>query len=534
MRAILCACLALLAVAGPVHADLFDRAVDELFDDINYRRSFYNAGQSLIGGVVTRFPVTVSNPDPTNFRISTPCGSWSLTPKGVLQNLKEMLDPDRLLAALTSAIQDSIQNLIGAAVSKLSMMTVCYAVPTLCDLTKHMQAVAGQLHNVRSLSCQQLEGMVGNIATSLTAGRTARCVQAQIGQGMSLNVAQRICASGEWEAAPSHPGADQGWGTFGDNASASIPGGSAFPDDPMPLAGDTAHAPGQRKEQLLIRDTLKVALKDSTMTAAEKEELLEFQHYMIGDITVRDVTADGSPAPGEDKPAETQMDPKMPEYKLHDYYKSEFSRMDGILECAVNTFGPHTDVANDPTLDSTCSGIQYALISDTNTLSGTTSVSSPEEALETLSIPGFPLPMQGLRGLYELRQIGDTDTYVSLKGKIAGTLALMRSVWRTRELRDELETGMIGSKDQTAEEREQIVKRMRRLEREAERMIESRDTAERFMLPTVQAIVQHREAKRAEGLGQAMSAPAKVEDRGILSGLWNSFGYRFDGEEPPP
>ena len=513
-------CLLVLLMAPSVRADLFDRVVDEMFGDQRVRRSSYlGGGRSMMGGAVVQFPVSVTNPDPDHFRINTPCGSWSLTPKGVMQNLKEMLDPDRLLAALTSAIQDSIQNLIGAAVSKLSMMTVCYAVPTLCDLTKHMQAVAGQLHNIRSLSCQQLEGMVGNIATSLTAGRTARCVQAQIGQGMSLNVAQRICASGEWTAAPSNPGPDGGWGLFGDGGG-SVPGGSAFPDDPMPSG--TADPPGQRKEQKIISDTLKTALKDSTMGAAEKTELLEVQEHLIGDITVKDVTADGVAAPGADKPSETHMDPKMPEYKLHHYYASEFSRFDALMECAINTFGPHRDPTTDPT--PSCGTLSYQKIDNT---AATETAATAEELLRKVSIPGTEVPISGLQGLYEMKEFGEVSRYRVLKGKIVGSLALMRSVWTTRELRDELETGMMGKKELSEEERKQIEIRLRRLDREAERMVESRDAAERYIIPTFQTIVQDREMRRAVIARQVLGAGEDADRGGVMGGVWNPFGYKM-------
>ena len=548
MNRILCGVMVLLMIAGPAQADLFDRVIKDMYMDDTRRRSSYSGRQTMVGGAVTRYPISISNPQVDHFRINTPCGSWSLTPQGVLNNLTEMLDPDRLKAALMAAIQSSIQNLVGAVVSKLSMLTVCYAVPTLCDLTKHMQAISGQLHNVRALSCQQLEGMVNNVANSLTAGRTSRCIQAQIGAGMSLNVAQRMCASGEWDAAPTHPGPLQGWGIFGDNASASTKG-HAFPDDPMvvtnaasfgyPDLDETGSAgSGERREQKLIRDTLETALADSTMSEREKYELLDFQKHMIGDVTVRDPSADPAnpnTPPGDDEPAETEYDPEMPEYKLHDYYRSEFSRFDGVLECAINTFGGHTDLLTDPTLDAACGSIQYALITDTGgATSGSMAVSTPAQALQELSVPGFEIPIQALRGLRDLREVGDVDTYEAMKGKVSGTLALMRSLWKTRELRDELETGMMGKDDQTEEERMQTEVRLRRLEREAARMVESRDVAERFMIPTVQAIVQQREMRRARELERILRAPGLGDRKGIMGGMPIPFGYKLQPTPVPP
>ena len=531
VQRVLVSLLVVLLGCSHVEADLFDRIVDDMFTNQRQRRLMYTkGGRSMQGGAVVRFPVTISN-QADKFKISTPCGSWSLTPQGVLGNLKEMLDPDRLKAALMSAIQDSIQNLIGAVVSKLSMLTVCYAVPTLCDLTKHMQAVAGQLHNVRSLSCQQLEGMVNSVGTSLTAGRTSRCIQGQISQGMSLNVAQRICASGEWSPAPTNPGADGGWGLFGDGGG-STPGGSAFADAPM--SDDPANptvgldSPAQRTKQQIIRDTLKTALADSSIPPGEQQQLLDFQEHIIGDLSILDSSDPDSntPAadqPGDDEPASTELQPKMPEYKLHDFYKSEFGRMDAALECAIDTFGSHRDMTSDPT--ATCSQVDYMTIDNT---AANTPVPDSIALLKMLSIPGMEVPVSGLQGLYEMKGLGEVDKYVMFKGKISGSLALMRTVWMTRQIRDELETGMMGKEDQTEEERKQIEIRLRRLEREAERMIESRDTAERFMIPTFQAIIQDREIRRARIARQVLGAGERTDRGGTFGGAWNPFGYSLD------
>ena len=75
--------LALLAFASStVHADLFDRAVKGLFTTQEQTRSMYT-GQKSSTRAVVRYPVNISRQQ-DSFKISTPCGSWSLTPQGVV------------------------------------------------------------------------------------------------------------------------------------------------------------------------------------------------------------------------------------------------------------------------------------------------------------------------------------------------------------------------------------------------------------------------------------------------------------------
>lgn len=500
---------------GGASADLFDRASRALYATPERKRSYMVGENSALGaGAVPLFPDAVIDRQRNAIKISTPCGTWSLTPQAVMGNLTEMLDPDRLKAALMNAIQSSIQNLVGAVVSKLSMLTVCYAVPTLCDLTKHMQAVAGQLHNIRSLSCQQLEGVVGSVASTLTAGRTSRCIQAHIGQGMSLNVAQRVCASGEWRSSGTNPGLQQGWGLFGDapGAPGALPG-AGFTDNPDPTR--QTEPPGERKEQMIVEETLEAGLAAATgMTPAEKDELREFREHMIGDVKVVDTT---NPAADETEPAETQLQPVVPKYKLHDYYKSQAQLMSGLLRCAAQNIGGHRRPSTPPT--ATCS-VTY---NKTDGTPDAKSYGTTEEILQALSIPGVTLPFESLQSLHRMGERGMTDRQQTYVQKIAGSLAMQRTIWRTRELRDELETGMIGKEDQSEEEREQIEIRLRRLDREAQRMVEGRDTAERFVIPAMQALIMEEEMYQQRLMGEVMGA-AKQEQFGLTM---NPFGYRY-------
>ena len=52
---------------------------------------------------VVRYPVNIDRQQDSN-KISMPCGSRSLSPQGITQNLTEMLAPDRLKVTLISPI----------------------------------------------------------------------------------------------------------------------------------------------------------------------------------------------------------------------------------------------------------------------------------------------------------------------------------------------------------------------------------------------------------------------------------------------
>ena len=510
--------LALLLFASSVHADLFDRAVKGLFTTQEHTRSRMH-GQKSSSRAVVRYPVNITRQQ-DSFKVSTPCGSWSLTPQGVLGNLKEMLDPDRLKAALMSAIQDSIQNLIGAVVSKLSMLTVCYAVPTLCDLTKHMQAVAGQLHNVRSLSCQQLEGMVNSVANSMVAGRTARCIQGQIQAGMSLNVAQRICASGEWKSTVARqPVADAGpgggLGIFGEGSDPDPPG-RAFPPDPSVDPADPDRE--KRDEQRIVRETLDHALTrgggGNPMADTEKDELRTFAQQMVGEVLVKDESTGGSS--GEEEPAKTKMEPELPGYRLHDYYESRHEHMAKLLGCAVTQIGPLD--SNDPLNSATCN-VTYEGVDGTPATENYTDAS---QILQGLSVPGAEVPPRLLRALYTQIQHGNEQAVQGTLGDLAGTMAMMRTLWMTYQLRDELEAGALSKDDQTEEERKQVLMRVKRLEREAERFIQKRELAERHFLPIVNDAIQEFETEQEELL-PTLLAPDEPE----IFGTQNPLGYGY-------
>ena len=88
-----------------------------------------------------------------------------------------------------SGLQNSVQNLIGAAISSLPMVTACYAAPTLCDITKHIQDLVNQVFQFKGLSCQQAETLLAGVGARLSGARTSRCISGQQRGGKTLAAA---------------------------------------------------------------------------------------------------------------------------------------------------------------------------------------------------------------------------------------------------------------------------------------------------------------------------------------------------------
>ena len=153
MRRFLIGMLVGLLFGGPMtaRADLFDDAVQALGATNLEAASLDNLGRALKGGLVAGYPQYT--PAPTvfhDFSISTPCGSFTFG-TGLVDNLQAMLDP----AAIIQGIQTTATSLIGAAISQLPMVTLCYAAPTMCDIVKYLQDMVNQILQFKGLSCQQ-------------------------------------------------------------------------------------------------------------------------------------------------------------------------------------------------------------------------------------------------------------------------------------------------------------------------------------------------------------------------------------------
>ena len=186
----------LLSGASLAQADLFEDSLAALTNDNLDAARFDRFGQALRGGLATGYPTLPPGSIPLlhDFHVSTPCGSFSFG-DGLIDNLAGLLDP-RQLESLVSGLQNSVQNLIGAAISSLPMVTACYAAPTLCDVTKHIQDVVNQIFQFKGLSCQQAETLLAGVGAKLSGARTARCLSAQQRGGKTLAAAEMACNTG--------------------------------------------------------------------------------------------------------------------------------------------------------------------------------------------------------------------------------------------------------------------------------------------------------------------------------------------------
>ena len=148
-----------LVLSGPqaVRADLFEEALGAMGSDKLEAARLDNVGRALRGGLAAGYPtLPPGNPLLHDFNISTPCGSFSFG-AGLIDNLAGMLDP----TALIRGLQNTATNLIGAAISQLPMVSLCYAAPTMCDMVKYLQELVNEILQFKGLSCAQAETLAG-------------------------------------------------------------------------------------------------------------------------------------------------------------------------------------------------------------------------------------------------------------------------------------------------------------------------------------------------------------------------------------
>ena len=184
-----------LLLSGPpsARADLFEDSLAALTNDNLDAARFDRFGQALRGGLAAGYPTLPPGSLPLlhDFNVSTPCGAFSFG-DGLIDNLAGLLDPSQL-ESLVSGLQNSVQNLIGAAISSLPMVTACYAAPTLCDITKHIQDLVNQVFQFKGLSCQQAETLLAGVGARLSGARTSRCISGQQRGGKTLAAAEHAC-----------------------------------------------------------------------------------------------------------------------------------------------------------------------------------------------------------------------------------------------------------------------------------------------------------------------------------------------------
>ena len=276
-----------LVFSGPhaVRADLFEEALAALGSDKLEAARLDHVGRALRGGLAAGYPqLPPGNPILHDFNISTPCGSFSFG-AGLIDNLQGMLDP----TALIQGLQRTATNLIGAAISQLPMVSLCYAAPTMCDTVKYLQELVNEILQFKGLSCAQAETLLVGIGGKLSGARTSRCVSAQQRAGKTLIEAEEACVGGS-AGGIIHPA----------TGNQVAPGGSA------PL------------------------IEGSLARANASQDIKDFAEEVLGEIELK---AGATP----EEPLD--VDIMAPRKRLHDLYKTERNQLTAKIEDAATIVG---------------------------------------------------------------------------------------------------------------------------------------------------------------------------------------------------
>ena len=279
-----------LLIGGPAtaRADLFDDAVQALGATNLQAASLDNMGRALKGGMVAGYPQYTPAPSVFHdFNISTPCGSFTFG-SGLIDNFTAMLDP----SAVIQGIQTTATSLIGAAISQLPMVTLCYAAPTMCDIVKYLQDMVNQILQFKGMSCQQAEQFLTGLGGRISGARTSRCISAQQRAGLTLTKAEAACRGASVVGITDH------------------------------ASGHDITAAGSDGDSKLIEDSL-------TRVGAD-QEIKDFARELLGEVEIKA----GATA---DEPVE--VDIQAPDKRVHDAYQAEQATVYTELENAITTVG---------------------------------------------------------------------------------------------------------------------------------------------------------------------------------------------------
>ena len=278
-----------LLVLNPVlaQADLFDDAVSALTNDNLEAASLDHLGQSLRGGLIAGYPQYTPGPTPLHgFEISTPCGSVTFG-QGLIDNLTGMLDPTAIIAG----IQTTATNLLGAAISQLPMVGLCYAAPTMCDIVKYLQDLVNEILQFNGLSCSQAETMLTGLGGRIRKNAEMQCVGKRMQGGMTMEKAKERCAR---------------------NRRAM-------------RQGITDHATGKPVHQ---GDGDSRLVEDTLTRADAPQEIKDFARALLGEVEIKPGAGGG-----------VDIDIQAPEKRLHDEYGIERDTITAEIKDAVNIVG---------------------------------------------------------------------------------------------------------------------------------------------------------------------------------------------------
>lgn len=216
----------LLSLPITARADMFQDAREA----ITIQPSRYDAGgMTLRGGI--GLSSGAQNGTTTLFRGSATtgggCGNFDF--RSTLQQAFEEIP------ALFESLLDSI-------ISAMPMLLLCYASPTLCQLSEHYQNLINVLIQHKYAQCQQIQLAAMGAGRALRGGEDGRCLDDKLNQGIPLKIAMDQC-SGQIDSILSPLGIRSGQ---------------------VNLVDDTLNAAGATQE---VRTFARNVLGDVTMTA---------------------------------------------------------------------------------------------------------------------------------------------------------------------------------------------------------------------------------------------------------------------------
>jgi hypothetical protein len=166
-------------LSGPpsVSADLFGDARRQTPLTLSHTDA---AGASLRGGLQmqTYLPPQTVTLLQTQAQIGGSCGAFDFA-TSLRQTFEEI--PELFEAAGE------------ALLAQMPMLILCYASPTLCDLSKHFQALVNATLQARYAQCQEIQTAMMAAGLRLRGGEAARCLEEQEQQGASLSIALERC-----------------------------------------------------------------------------------------------------------------------------------------------------------------------------------------------------------------------------------------------------------------------------------------------------------------------------------------------------
>ena len=124
-----------------------------------------------------------------------------------------------------------------------------------------------------------------------------------------------------------------------------------------------------------------------------------------------------------------------------------------------------------------------------------------------VSLPGMAMPYGVLRALHQLRET-DPAAYENYQEKVAAAFTLLRLSWQVNELRDLLEEGVLDNPQLSEAEREMVLDRLVRLERERDRFFREQEQLDRHARPLLQQILADFEARGEMARGHAVGIGA--------------------------